>query len=101
MLIRTEAANHQAAEQQVRLLVRRWAAGPSQVDSPVEESLPGPQRVLVQQPERREVPSQRMRQEQPGQPGRQAAPMHPGRPWRPGQALQQQGPQQAAPGCLA
>ncbi len=98
MLIRTEAASRQAAERPVLLLVQRWAAGPSQVDSPVAGSLPGRQRVLVQQPERREVPSQRVRQEQPG---RQAAPMHPGRPWRPAQALQQQEPQQAAHGCLA
>ncbi len=80
------------------LLVQRWAAGPSQVDSQVAESSSGRQRVLVQQPERREVPSQRVRQEQPEH---QAAPMHPGRPWRPAQALQQQEPQQAAPGCLA
>jgi hypothetical protein len=104
LLIRTEAASHQAAERPVLLLVQRWAAGPSQVDSPVAESSPGRQRVLVQQPERREAPSQPVGQEQPEH---QAAPMHPGhpghpgRPGRPAQALQQQEPQQAAPGCLA
>ncbi len=96
MLIRTEAASHQETEQPGRLLVRGWAADPSRVGSPVEGSLPVPQQGRVRWPERREAPSQRVRQEQPEQPARQAAPTRPGQP-----VLQQAGPQQAAPGCLA
>jgi len=98
LLIRTEAANHQGAERPVRLLVQRWAAGPSRVDSPVAGSLPVLQRERepVRRPGRREAPSQPVRPEQPGRPEHRAGPTHPGQP---GRRAQQQ--QQAAPGCLA